>query len=387
MSTARVRSDILLPDDHERRQIFYWLKKVSSYTAWNRILNYYKGWAEVTEASVKEASKRGWLTLYDNEGVAVGGVPTGLGGGNPRFKGSGVPESDYVLILKGLAHCEEGVRRLRSGDKRVFKYDANGKFVMADRMLDHWCTMFHRIEEGENGIEEELTPLWNEFEQTASKLAAAWGECSMVIIEERRLDAAAPNIYGVWFQENLPKMYFPEVLQDVPDPSESTLVVTGKAIPCSGIWEPVDAPKSKTFSLFRDSTPPTGPFPMVGCMNYLHGGSPAPQADMERQNDMLSADVTWRLLWRDDRYEDGTIPDEEAGYRFLQPQTPKPVQIAETPTSPEVVFAETGQPAPRTGRWLVEHDLHASITLQAGTPLPAHNSRSVRWVLAESASP
>ncbi|WP_375790533.1 Imm72 family immunity protein [Cupriavidus alkaliphilus] len=30
--------------------------------------------------------------------------------------------------------------------------------------------------------------------------------------------------------------------------------------------------------------------------------------------------ATWRLLWRDSRYEDGLFPDEENCYRFLMPR-------------------------------------------------------------------
>ncbi|MBL9220930.1 Imm71 family immunity protein, partial [Xanthomonas fragariae] len=90
-----------LPNELERRQMFYQLKKESSFTAWNRMLELYQAWAGVTEESVRQADAQGWLEK------------------------SGIKELDYVGILKGLAHQEEGVRRLRKGDKRVFKFDAN----------------------------------------------------------------------------------------------------------------------------------------------------------------------------------------------------------------------------------------------------------------------
>jgi len=38
---------LLLPDELERKQIFYLLKKHSSWTAWNRILGYFQKWADV----------------------------------------------------------------------------------------------------------------------------------------------------------------------------------------------------------------------------------------------------------------------------------------------------------------------------------------------------
>ncbi|QRN42730.1 hypothetical protein GDR29_16220 [Xanthomonas oryzae pv. oryzae] len=50
-----------LPNELERRQMFYQLKKESSFTAWNRMLELYQAWADVTERSVREADAKGWL--------------------------------------------------------------------------------------------------------------------------------------------------------------------------------------------------------------------------------------------------------------------------------------------------------------------------------------
>ncbi|BEV17362.1 hypothetical protein HBDW_41500 [Herbaspirillum sp. DW155] len=75
--------DILLPSRNERRQIFHYLKKISSLTAWQRIFEFYQAWVNVAESSVREADTRGW------------GKMTSL------------PYSDYTFLLKSLAHCEE----------------------------------------------------------------------------------------------------------------------------------------------------------------------------------------------------------------------------------------------------------------------------------------
>lgn len=377
---------VMLPSDQERQQIFYWLKQVSSYTAWNRILGYYKAWVDIVEASVREASERGWEMQFDAKGDPIGGVPVvNVYGGvsYTSYTGTSLPEADYVLILKGLAHCEEGVRRLRAGDKRVFKYDANGEFVMADRGISPWTTQLWRDELGEIAIDYEHTPYWEESKKALTQLSKAWGECSLVVIETSDPRDPATNVYGDWIIDQFKKMTFPSVLPEVPDPSESLLIATGKIIPYSGIWEPVDAPAPKGFSLFRDKSTPKGPFPVIGAMNYLHGGSPAPQASLETSDANPNVDATWRLLWRDDRYEDGSIPAEESGYVFLQPQaaTEEISLAAIVPNS--VLYAETGQPAPREGRWLAENDLSASVTVQFDEPLPEYQGRHVRWVLAE----
>ncbi|OLK76486.1 Imm71 family immunity protein [Xanthomonas oryzae] len=348
-----------LPNELERRQMFYQLKKESSFTAWNRMLELYQAWADVTEESVRQADAQGWLEK------------------------SGIKELDYVGILKGLAHQEEGVRRLRKGDKRVFKFDANGEFVMANRQVSHWIELMWRIEIGDSLIKEEMTPLWHEFSECLEKMRHLGNEIWADIIEGRYFEDPAPNIYGRWFQENVSKMHFPPVIPDVPDPVENTLVATGSRIPCSGIWEPVDAPKPKKFSLFSKPDVPSGFLPYIAAMNYLHGGSAAPKARQETQAGSVHPDVVWRLIWRDDRYEDGTIPDEEAGYVFMQPDDPAAVVAASDQPQRKQVSAMSGQRASQAGRWLVMDDLNAAAQFNAGDELPLHEGRKVQWVLAE----
>ncbi|MGS0602061.1 Imm71 family immunity protein [Xanthomonas oryzae pv. oryzicola] len=348
-----------LPNALERRQMFHQLKKESSFTAWNRMLELYQAWADATERSVREADAKGWLDK------------------------SGISESDYVCILKGLAHQEEGVRRLRKGDKRVFKFDANGEFVMGHRIVSHFIQLIWRIDIGENAIKEEFTPRWDEFCACLEGIRILRSEIWADIIEGRYFEDSAPNIYGRWFQENVSKMHFPPVIPDVPDPVENTLVATGSRIPCSGIWEPVDAPKPKKFSLFSKPDIPTGFLPYIGALNYLHGGSPAPQAGQIVRDASIDIDVVWRLIWRDDRYEDGTIPDEEAGYVFMQPDDPAAVVAASDQPQRKQVSAMSGQRASQAGRWLVMDDLNAAAQFNAGDELPLHEGRKVQWVLAE----
>ncbi|OLH70369.1 hypothetical protein IXO675_019850 [Xanthomonas oryzae pv. oryzae] len=350
---------LLLPNELERRQMFYQLKKESSFTAWNRLFELYQAWADVTERSVREADSKGWLDE------------------------SGISESDYVGIIKGLAHQEEGVRRLRKGDKRVFKFDANGEFVMANPIVSHWHQMVWRIEMRENGINEEMTPLWDEFCFRLREMGNLKSEIWTDIIEGRYLEDPAPNIYGQWFRENVSRMTFPPVIPDVPDPVENTLVATGSRIPCSGIWEPVDAPKPKKFSLFSKPDVPKGFLPYIAAMNYLHGGSDAPKARQETETDSAYPDVVWRLIWRDDRYEDGTIPDEEAEYVFMKPLTSAPSEDSVRPNR-RSVSAISGQRASHSGRWLVMDDLNATAELNEGDELPLHDGRKVQWVLADN---
>lgn len=347
----------MLPGEQERKQIFYWLKRISSYTAWNRILGYYYAWAKVTEKSVQRASERGWSDK------------------------TGITESDLVGILKCVAHCEEGVRRLRKGDKRVFRYDANGEFVMADRRLWHWTSMQWRIEIGENGIDEEHTPYWPEFNYALTQLSEAWGECSPDILEREDLNAPSSTIYGVWLQEWLPKMTFPKVLPEVPDPVKHILIATGKTTPCPGIWEPVEVPKPKGFHLFS-APPPEGSLPIVGCMAYLHGGSPAPRAKQETETESLRADVIWRLLWRDDRYEDGTIPEEESVYVFLKPDPSRVAPEPEELRGGLRIWSDT--PCPYPSVWQCLDKPLGPQTVAFGVPMPRVQGERVLWRLMKA---
>jgi hypothetical protein len=349
---------VMLPSEQERRQIFYWLKRISSYTAWNRILGYYKAWVETVEQSVRIAVDKGWI------------------------KETGMPESDLIAILKALSHFEEGVRRLRAGDKRVFKRDANGEFAMGNIQYNYFRELLHRIDTGDMGIDEAHTPLWDEFKHTLNLLGRASDECWPEIIESRWIGDPARTWFNDYLRDKLAKMTFPVPLPDVPDPQKDVLITSGSQMPFSGIWEPINAPVKKGFTLFRTETAHRGPFDPIGTAAYLHGGSTTPNMMVRGNRDGMPC--TWRLLWRDDRYEDGTIPAEEASYVFLEPQTVAPVPVAQVVVPSNIHVAKTGQAAPYAGRWLVENDLQASVTLAQGEPLPQHNGRVVRWVLAES---
>jgi hypothetical protein len=309
----QVPKGLLLANARERQQIFHRLKKHSSYTAWKRILGYYQAWSDSAEASVREADNRGLLgsiMLHNEKGEPVPADDTDI------------TYRDHVMILKGLAQFEEGVNRLGKGDKRVFTYsDVHGFFAKAGVRTDIWETRVFRTKDGEHSWEPQ-TPYLEEFLECLKTLCAVWSECCE-ILEERDLDAPARCFYDSWEETRLPKLPYPEPLPEVQEPSENILVATGKRVPCSGIWEPVIEPDRPVRWLFKWK--PTGPFKIVGTMNYLHGGTKAPQATQAFRNGEYSTertDVEWRLLWRDDRYEDGTIPEEEKDYVFLEPMPP-----------------------------------------------------------------
>jgi hypothetical protein len=141
---------------------------------------------------------------------------------------------------------------------------------------------------------------------------------------------------------------------------------------------------------------PQGPFTRVGTMNYLHGGSPAPLAEhiyfdsSDRHGyNYKEFNATWRLIWRDDRYEDGTIPEEEKSYIFVRPLPPG----EEDPTECNILkymdqygspFLKGvpqrqqripgGQPCPKAGWWFTPAKADSGRYFKEGELMPDFKS-------------
>jgi hypothetical protein len=87
---------------------------------------------------------------------------------------------------------------------------------------------------------------------------------------------------------------------------------------------------------------------IIGCPSYLLQGAPAPTCRLENGDGYRSETpqpVTWRLLWKDDRYTDGTIPEEEKLYFVESPA----IQASPPPTAR--LRAEPNTLVPKSGWW------------------------------------
>lgn len=284
-----------LPNELERKQIFHSLQRWSSSTAWKRIRDLYRAWLDAGEESLRQARLKG---LQEK---------------------TGIHESRLRLIRKGLAHLEEAVVRLERGDKRIFKYASYSELTHARKPMDQEFDQFWRFAIGENSIDRETTPGWDEYEQAFARLFEGWEECSSKIVQPDYYNSFQPvseTFFNDALKAELGRMSFPDPLPAVPDPEPSVLIRTGKVIGHCGIWEPVDAPAPKFLDWFR-SAKPQGPFPVVGTMAYLHASTIAPNMATHHRNGW-GEPTTWRLLWRDDRYLGGVVPEQEKHYVFLQ---------------------------------------------------------------------
>jgi Immunity protein 71/Immunity protein 72 len=362
----------LIPTALERQKIFYHLKKCSSYTAWSRVLNYYKIWAELFEKSAIEISDS---VLEKNE--------------------SAINTQKLIAVLKGLSTCEKCVALLLDGNKSPFRYDGLTCFAVADRPKAYWGEFMWRLEIGEGDLDPESTPYWVEICNALEDLGGAWSEIARDILDPPDTDDASVFALDETDREyyfNGKRMldgdkvflphYFPHNLLEVPEPNEVVLVQNGEDVPFSGIYEPIKSPsKTNTVSMFSNENVHSGPFEVIGSMNYLHANSRATHIGDGR--DPIS--TTWRLIWKDDRYLDGSIPAEEADYVFNKPSKKTLNLNTGLPNSGDaVIFAQTGERAVKAGVWAVQEDLHARQTFAAGDVLPPHNHRNVTWVWSEA---
>ncbi len=294
-----------IPNDEERRRIFYMLKKNSSYTAWARVGKFHDQWMAVYTKAYEEAraSNRDEYFFWENRYIKD------------------------CANYKGYAEC---LARLKKGDKRPFKFLGRfGYFYQALLPSHCWSTDIMRFEWGENELEETASPFWSEFD-TALRQLCVEAELNY-ILEDRYTDVPAPiglrGFRGPNFLRN--RTVLPDgKLPPVPDaPLPLRIIQTGDTVPCSGIWEPVKVEMSSgLMGMFKKpQIPDSGDLELDGTMNYLHVDSPAPTIAFEA--DSLRRDgrpTFWKLLWRDDRYEDGTIPPEEADYQFRCPEFSPP---------------------------------------------------------------
>ncbi|MCK9986081.1 MAG: hypothetical protein AzoDbin1_02553 [Azoarcus sp.] len=349
-----------LPCDEERRRIFYMLKKNSSYTAWARVGTYYDRWMETYRKAYEEArnANRSEFLFYN-----------------------------YPADFRSCCGFAECLKRLRRGDKRPFKFlGQHGYFCQASIPISHWGQILAFEKTGDVIVDEMASPLWTDFQIDRAHVARSWAEIARYILEDRYIDTAAPlGLMGFRGPDFLrDRTTFPDgPLPPVPLAEPARLIKRGDLVPCSGIWEPVRVDFSEGFlGLFRKPMiPPGARLPLDGTMNYLHGGSPAPNISFEGDTPRDDGRPTvWQLLWRDDRYEDGTIPDEEAGYTFRCPEHPAPpwqefrpggADGAHSPSADARLNVPAGQPCPKAGWWFSPALANSRRYFQEGVLMPA----------------
>ena len=324
-----------LMSDEDRRKLFWYLKRKSSYTAWKEHAAAFDHFAELFERQVKEEPF-----------VRSEGLPAEWG---TRW------EMSYPEVLKAQVLYEQGLDRLLRGDRTVWLYNDRGVFDDAVNFATRWYTaLVHHGPHGDIFLDGKyIDELTASIQNVGEYVATTAG-----VMQSMMADAPA---FDAWSREQMAYLAqhvpFPPELPEVPIPVDEITVRTGQPVPFFGIYEPqvVD-----------------------GCFNYLLEGVPAPQALLvnDADGDVSMRAVTWRLIWEDRRYLDGTIPAEE---RIYFPPVSAP---SATPprTMVGITSGHTNEIVGVSGVWVVADDISARERFTRGERLPQFRGRDVVWV-------
>lgn len=290
-----------IPNEHERRALFAWLKQASSLTAWRRLYSYHQAFVDVMGDVYKQEQQRGGLST--------------------------IPAAQYARVLSDHDAFAASLDRLQNGDRRCFDYlGARGHFTQGLLSAQGVHDMYLGEQYGRNGFDLASSPRWPEIKQALDNCLSALTDIG-VVLQQRHTDVPAPIWQlGTYFYHNYPVLIKAllqrDDLPEVPLAEPEVLVATGSNIPCYGIWEPVQTTNQQDMlSKLRFRRPQPGEVVAIdGCMNYLHADAAAPTIAFPEDGQRREGRPTvWRLLWKDDRYGKNGIPDEEKDYVFVQP--------------------------------------------------------------------
>jgi hypothetical protein len=323
--------------EDDRRKLFWYMKRKTSYTAWKIRADAFDDFAGVFEQQVKEEPF-----------VARPGVDPTWG---TDWEGS------YPEIIKAQVLYEQGLARLLKGDRTVWLYNDRGVLGDADAIYGYWYVAL--VNHGPHGDVFFRGKYVDDL--TAAILdAAPYAWATAGVIQQVWEN---PVYYDFWSRRHMAhlaqKVPFPRDLPDVPIPTKAVLVRTGDPAPCFGIFE-AQVPD--------------------GCMSYFLEGVAIPPAVTvdEKDGESYTRPATWRLIWEDTRYLDGTIPGEEKDYFPATEEiaAPKPVEFA--PDS--IISLETNERVSKSGMWVVANRLDIRKRFESGDKLPQHEGCNVVWL-------
>ena len=363
--------------DDERRKVFWLLKKYSSYTAWEALALAYYLFADAFMLAYK-------LRTPDPNEPDQTSIDEWMAG-------------HLKAVLDGRIGFEKGLPRLKSGDRSVWRRSRERSFASWGHFAKG-CFQINFIQKIMDPNEYVFDWMKNKDAVVAAAKALEAERYGQESILERLSDQAAPmapwnalaTVHPVYrLPMNDPKhLNFPAVLPDIPAPIGTT-VDTGDEVPVDGIYEPEwgeseSVSPSGLFGKVRTAfvgkpslidAPSAGISPRrehLGCMNYFLANTSAPPYQDREQDQPMP--VTWRLIWKDERYLDGVIPSEEPEY--LAPAAAPAAEIAR-------LRCEAGRPCPREGFWFTPARPNSRRAFQQGEVMPdvggAYGSTIWQW--------
>lgn len=331
-----------MTEDQVRRKLFWLLQRLSSYTLWQRKRD---AWAYFTRQF--EQALKAW----------------------PEEITQGFHPQNIIRAYEALRLYDEGLPELAMGNRQVWQLKT-GLFYQLERPVNLVNAFFYLPCHERGGQEEAYPP---EIEKiNKMKIAAEfWGDHLLYPPHDNvcnYFDAAyllSPDFYH-YKLKTLSYPVFPKDLPPVPERSD-IIIKTDDPVPCDGIWEPVKIQYHHKLLMIKDGI---RGFKNLGAYNYFIRGMSAPrqvyydvllESDTEMlvpDNPIRYRDVHWRLVWEDNRYCDGIIPDESE--YFLDN------------ASGTRITCQTGEPCPYTGQWATIDGGHQQfIDSQAGQLMPA----------------
>ena len=328
----------------DRKKIFWYLKRKTSYTAWSRTAAAFDEFASVFKRQVIE------------EPYAPGCIFGPFGW-----------EEYYIDILRAQVWFEQGLATLRTGDHSVWLHNDRGVLDDALMIGNHWFT---ELIYGGERMDHEYFGKYLDDLKTAIHVFCKT-EDDVGYLQSELSDKPAPVFWGEWLQcvlnnEVFPRnpdpgypqrkygstLVYPHPLPDIPVGVRDLQIKTGELVTLDGIYEPQ----------VKD-----------GCMNYLVKDTEAPL--LAGEGGMRRA-VVWKLIWEDVRYRDGQIPAEERMY--FQPESAP--QVTQSVVTPDVVSRLTGEVCPLDGYWAVMDELDTKLELLRGVKMPQSHGRDVTWI-------
>lgn len=372
--------------DDDRRRLFWSLKRSTSYSAWLRCRQRYSVFVDLMERQCREeplgrmpprrlAEKIAGVEELIAEGVLL---PSDRNGMEDHYVTKWTAQ-DYAEAMRGLALYDKGLARLKQGDRSVFLHNSQGALEDAYFCADRAYQIYYLGgPKGGDGMEfhgkyvaammAALKWAVDNGHFAAGGLQRSMADLSSAVWTETRYiqPSSGPRELLLGTRDELMRdtAHLKEPLPNVPEPTTDDLVYTGQPCPAFGIYEP----------LVKD-----------GVMTYMCQGERALRYGEPQHAPGAGIKVLWRLLWKDDRYVDGRIPDEEVNY-YPEPVRPPDFSplfgtepIFNNPfAAPDHASAsdpslrcEPGQPCPREGFWFTPADANSRRRFGSGERMPA----------------
>lgn len=351
-----------MQDDSTRRQVFWLLKRLSSYSLWARKRDAWETFTNAYDKAVKTWPKS------DPEQMSADLLPT---------------------IYEMLSLYNKGLDELAKGQRFVWREGQPFRSAITN-YYTVTSYFFTDPRYWERGQQEAPYPPKVEALNRLMRASEYHGEQSPLEVPYLPHLSAHwtspggllnPDAYKYEFYQ-LPYPVFPSNLPEVP-PGTEQIVRSGQEVPVDGIWEPVAISREKVlgviaFGAKREKN--------EGCFNYLVAGTRAPTITGEvyaATGKVDKVSTHWRLVWEDTRYKDGVIPDESEYFLERAPTDAPP----DHGQPAEEIEVRTGDVCPVTGIWEAKDFENHRIEVSKGkvmpdvlASVPGSGERRVHWV-------